>query len=351
MNDRHLNRAKRDGTADLLKGLAVLFMIQVHLMEQFVSRDTFNSIIGKTSMFLGGPPCAPVFLAVMGYFLAFSEKPFSYFLKRGILLFFGGILLNAARSANLLIHIMCGEVHLDPWFFIMGADILTLAGLSLVLTGCTRMIFKNNASFYALTALVVAAISPWLNRFSLGEKIPGHIIAFLWGTADWSYFPIFPWFAYVLVGFAFRLFVIKSTFVNKIKIQDHFIYFVPLWIGIIITIPYASAFTYNLDGPGGYYHHGILFFCWVILFLLSYLVLVNLMEATSGDKMVAGMIKWIGQKVTTLYVIQWLIIGNLATWLYRSQDLFQFLVWFVVVTAATLLTGKLVEKIREGLQV
>jgi uncharacterized membrane protein len=64
----------RDGTADLLKGFAVLFMIQVHIMEQFATPDTCNSIIGKISMFLGGPFCAPVFMAVMGYFLAFSSK-------------------------------------------------------------------------------------------------------------------------------------------------------------------------------------------------------------------------------------------------------------------------------------
>ncbi|MEI7897648.1 MAG: heparan-alpha-glucosaminide N-acetyltransferase domain-containing protein [bacterium] len=66
------NRINGNGTADLLKGIAVLFMIQVHIMEQFASPDTCNSLIGKISMFLGGPPCAPVFLAVMGYFLVFQ---------------------------------------------------------------------------------------------------------------------------------------------------------------------------------------------------------------------------------------------------------------------------------------
>jgi uncharacterized membrane protein len=74
MTNLYGNRIKRDGTADLLKGFAVLFMIQVHLMEQFVSAYTYNSLIGKISMFLGGPFYTPVFLAVMGYFLAFSQS-------------------------------------------------------------------------------------------------------------------------------------------------------------------------------------------------------------------------------------------------------------------------------------
>jgi hypothetical protein len=130
------NRRNRDGTADLLKGFAVLFMIQVHIMEQFASHDTYNSMFGELSLFLGGPPCAPVFLAVMGYFLAQSAKPPTYFLKRGAILFIGGILLNTARSVNLLFQIVLGEVDLDPWFFVLGTDIFTLAGLSLILTGC-----------------------------------------------------------------------------------------------------------------------------------------------------------------------------------------------------------------------
>ena len=86
MTDPQDNRVYRDGTADLLKGFAVLFMIQVHIMEQFATPDIFNSSIGKISMFLGGPPCAPVFMAVMGYFLAKSSRPFIYFLKRALAL-------------------------------------------------------------------------------------------------------------------------------------------------------------------------------------------------------------------------------------------------------------------------
>ena len=346
MTDLHGKRIKRDGTADLLKGFAVLFMIQVHLMEQFVSPDIYSSLIGKTSMFLGGPFCAPVFLAVMGYFLAYSSKPLFYFLKRGVLLFLGGILLNTARSANLLIQIIQGKLELDPWFYILGADILTLAGLSLLLTGIMRIMFREKAWLYAISAIIVAAISPLLNRAGSTGLFPSHFRAFLWGTEAWSYFPVFPWFAYVLAGYSFRLFLKQSPVAMKIDIQTRIIYFIPAWIGVIITIPFASAITHNLDGPDGYYHHGILFFGWVLLFLLSYLVVVKLIEINCGENRILGFVKWIGQKVTMLYIIQWLIIGNLATWLFHSQGLFQFIGWFFLVTIATILTGLLVDKIR-----
>jgi len=338
---------KRDGTADLLKGFAVLFMIQVHIMEQFVTPDIYDSMIGKISLFLGGPVCAPVFMAVMGYFLAVSARPLGYFLKRGIVLFLGGILLNVARSANLLLHIMRGEIILDPWFFIMGADILTLAGLSLILTGVLRLIYKERAFLYFFTALVIVAVNPLLNKVLVTGLIPSYITAYIFGTAGWSYFPLFPWFAYVLVGYAFCLFLRQTPAMKKIDVQNNFFYFIPLWITVILTLPYASAITHNLEEPGGYYHHGILFFGWVLLFMIAYLVLIRLIDIFSGDQRVIRLIKWMGQKVTVLYVIQWLIVGNIATMIYKTQNLFQFVGWFALVTAATLLTGFLFQNIQK----
>ncbi|MCX6269588.1 MAG: hypothetical protein NTW16_19920 [Bacteroidetes bacterium] len=100
----------------------------------------------------------------MGYYLASSSRNLAYFLKRGIMLFIGGVLLNMARSANLLIQIMRGQVDLDPWFYILGADILTLAGLSLMLTGVLRVIFRERLLLFFLTILVIVVITPYLNQ-------------------------------------------------------------------------------------------------------------------------------------------------------------------------------------------
>jgi hypothetical protein len=203
---------------------------------------------------------------------------------------------------------------------------------------------------YFLTALVVAAISPLLNTVEPAGKATEHILAFIWGTAEWSYFPVFPWFAYVLTGYSFRLFQQQILQVKKFDVQNHFVYLIPVWIGLFITLPYASGITHNLDGTGGYYHHGLLFFIWVLLFMISYLILIQLIEISFGNHRSLRLVKWIGQKVTLLYVIQWLIIGNIATWLFRSQDLFQYLAWFVVVTLTTIGTGFLFERIRGKLK-
>jgi hypothetical protein len=334
-----VNQSTRDGTADLLKGFAVLFMIQVHIMELFALPDVYNSLIGKISLFLGGPPCAPVFMAVMGYFMVSSSKSLGYFLKRGVVLFFGGILLNTARSANLLIRIINGEIQLDPWFYIFGADILTLAGLSLMLTGLLRMILKEKYWLYFIFAVIIVTITPVLNSTGTGQKPVSHFMAFLWGTNEWSYFPLFPWYSYVLTGYAFRLFLKQYPYISKLRIEQHYIYFIPLWIFLIFTITYSVGIAHNLSGPGGYYHHGILYFGWVILFMTSYLVVMKLVDLNYGNVPFIRGVRWIGKEVTLLYVIQWLIIGNIATIFFRTQNIFQITVWFAGVTLTTILTG------------
>ncbi len=335
----------RNGSADLIKGVAVLLMIQVHIMEQLASPDLYNSALGKISLLLGGPACAPIFMAVLGYFLAFKDKTLLSFLKRGVLLFAGGILLNIGRSANLLILIFRGDSALNPWHYIFGADILTLAGLSVLAIGLLRLVFKTYFLPYILTAVIMVVISPLLTTHAIVSGFPSYLAAFLWGDAEWSYFPVFPWMAYVLAGYAFKLFINKVKWVKRFDIREHFYFVIPLWVIILITMPWASRITSDLAGPLGYYHHGILFFMWALLFMISYLLIILRVESEYNEHWLSRFVKWLGAKVTVLYIIQWLIIGNIASVLYRSQHLFLVIAWFPIVVLASSLATILLQKI------
>lgn len=329
----YMPNKKRNPTADLLKGLAVIFMIQVHIMELFAKQEIYDSIIGKVSLFLGGPPCAPVFMAVMGYFLASSDRPASYYFKRGGILFIGGILLNIGLNFNLLLSVFSGEIHVDPFKYIFGVDILPLAGIGIIVIGLLKKLFEKKIIFYFLLALIIALIGGFLPLFGAPQTFSGYVNAFLWGNFEWSYFPVFPWLAYVLTGFAFRLASEQYQIHEKFTPSHSFVFFIPLLIAAGIMIPYAAGIAHNLKGEGGYYHHGILYFGWIMLFMAGYVMLATLIEEYSGKSPLVRFVKWVGKNVTIFYIFQWLIIGNIATEIYKTQEKYNLIFWFLGITA------------------
>lgn len=312
----------------MLKGLAVIFMVQVHLMELFARQDIYDSLPGKISLFLGGPLCAPVFLAVMGYFLASSQKKLSYYFKRGFILFLTGMLLNIGRTINLFHYIYSGQSNVDPLFYVFGVDILLLAGLSIIIIGLLQLIFHRNYFFYFLIAIIIASVTPFLPVFASGQTGLSYCNAFLWGIFDWSYFPLFPWFSYVLTGYAFFLFSEKIHLPTKIKPGIKLALILPSVIISIFTITYASKITHALNGADGYYHHGILFFAWMLMFMSGYILTASFIEDYTGRLSLVRLVKWIGKNVTAFYVFQWLIIGNIATDIYKTLDGIYLILWF-----------------------
>jgi len=138
----------RNKTADILKGLAVIFMVQVHLTELFASPDWYSGFLGKASLFIGGPPAAPVFMAVMGYFLAYGNKNLMGNLYRGVKLLVWGFLLNVGLNMNLFVHIFSGKLNLNPWDYLFGVDILFLAGLSVIVVALVYIFSERTSIFF-----------------------------------------------------------------------------------------------------------------------------------------------------------------------------------------------------------
>jgi surface polysaccharide O-acyltransferase-like enzyme len=75
---------KRNPLPDLLKGFAVFLIIPIHILETFIDYPGRESTIGKVLLFLGGPVAVPVFMMVMGYFVAVSNKSTRENIVRGV---------------------------------------------------------------------------------------------------------------------------------------------------------------------------------------------------------------------------------------------------------------------------
>lgn len=318
---------KRNHTADLLKGIAVILMIQVHLMELFARQDIFNGFAGHLSLFLGGSPAAPVFMAVMGYFIAASSSSFPEMVKRGIKLIGLGFILNIALNFHLLIMIADGTIKVNAMEYILGVDILFLAGLSIIILAVMNRFFKHKTLPFLVILVLILAVQ-FLFQQVMHVSTNNYFVAYFYGDgAVWSYFPLIPWLVYPVTGYLF--YTLDNTSSKKAR------RFYPYGIAFsglvtIVFLKYALDVSSNLPE---YYHHGYVFYFYTVCFLIFWTFIFN--RISRYHNLVSRFLEWIGRNVTSAYVIQWVIIGNIATSLYKTQGPAELVLWFVFVVAAT----------------
>lgn len=335
---------RRAQIADALKGIAVLLMIQVHIVELFASHDIYSSRFGKILLFLGGPPVAPVFMIIFGYFIFSPYKTTQQLVLRGLSIFALGMLLNLALNFNLILSAYQGKIEVDIWPYVFGVDILQFAGLSLIIISLLKNIFQK----YIWFTLAVIFISAYLGKLLLHNVPENNTLMFLsayfYGSTNWSYFPLFPWLAYPMTGIA--LYQLQQSnyavFFNLAKTK--IIVGSALLFLLTLTIKYGVSVSSNLTL---YYHHGVLFFMWVITFCLAHSLLVDKSNQWFGETLVMKYVKWLGKNVTMLYVIQWVIIGNIATEIYKTiSNPIHLVCWFIVILITTSVLTFLILKLR-----
>ena len=332
-------------TFDLLKGIAVILMIQVHIIELFATQGVSHSMAGKLLMFLGGPPVAPVFLMAFGFFIAKSNKTPFLLIKRGIVILIIGLLLNIVLNFNLILSVLSGKFQIDVLPYIFGVDILINAGIVLFLMALIKHFIKQSMVPLLVLILVTAFLGKFLISFPFEGGFKQYILAVFYGTAWWSYFPVFPWFAYTLAGYTF--FCITKEF--DFKFIYHIKYKILFGVLFILFLFFSLKYAVNIasDLPL-YYHHSIIFFLWVIVFIASYAFFVNEAEKLLGNTVILKYIKWLGKNVTLVYIIQWIIIGNIATEIYQSvASKYYLLFWFVAILAVSSIMGFLLLKAKK----
>ena len=339
----------RDADADLLKGTAVVLMIQVHLMELFAQPAVLASWPGKISLLLGGPPAAPVFLLIMGYYTAASARSMGGLMFRGLKLLALGVLLNLGLNAHVLMKIVQGVLLLDPWPFVFGVDVLFVAGMSTMLLALLRPMLRRSALATIGIALLVILLSPSMTRIFTTSGNARWVFAYVAGDYDWSYFPLFPWLAYPLLGFAWYHTPARLAAASDRGVAAGSWRRLAATIVILAAIRAAMTWEYAVavcnDLPR-YYHHDFEFFRWVCAFLVAWIGLHRLCEKWFGATTPLRWLKKLGRNVTLCYVIQWLLMGNIATTLYKSETLLHWSLWVVVMLTATTLLTRWIVSIR-----
>lgn len=326
---------ERNTIADLLKGIAVILMIQVHLTELFASPEIFNSSVGKTSLLLGGAPVAPVFMAILGYFIANTKKSQKQIIVRGIKIIILGFVLNILLNLNLIVSVINGLYKINLFPYIFGVDILPFAGLSIIIIGSLKSFIENKSYLLILISLLCVLFGSFLLQYLPTNLFLKYILAFLFGCAEWSYFPLLPWFAYPLIGFSFYQINKKQSFLFlQFKLTKVFVV-VLFIVFLFFTLNYATLISSNLQN---YYHHNVIFYIWTLAFICFYTLILTYINELLFKSFLLEKIKWLGKNVTQIYLIQWIIIGNVATEIYKTIDeKFYLLLSFILVLLASIL--------------
>jgi uncharacterized membrane protein len=216
---------------------------------------------------------------------------------------------------NLISSVCFGKLDVDLMPYIFGVDILHFAGIALIIIAPFKKWFQKQYLLPLITMLVAALLGHYLLNYVPNNNVLKYVSAFFYGSMPWSYFPVFPWLAYPLAGMVVYQLQQRYDFSWLLVVKTKIVLSVLFLIFIVFTVKYAIIISSDLPL---YYHHGLLFFGWVMTFLFFYTFGINELNERFGETSVFKYIKWLGKNVTLIYVIQWILIGNIATAIYKT---------------------------------
>jgi uncharacterized membrane protein len=338
-----LARRERVRGFDLARGLAVLFMIGVHVLWHWGAPDTWTSPIGQVISIAGGPTAAPVFMFLMGASLAFSSRTsFRSLAVRGIWLVWLGYLLNVLRGViPAYLGLTAGVVTPEqiapftlPWLATT-VDVHHMAGLSLIAIAALRVATRPGWPWLVLAAGVVLA-GPFLRGLEFGTPLLDGPLTPVLGGAPNVYYAVVPWIAFPLVGAVFGSIVARAPDRTAVFRWGALVGVALCLAGIglfVVDPPVFDVSTYWRMPPSYFVAiTGI-----VLLWLFACDLAVRRIRENRAFTFLYG---WSG-RVIAIYFTHWLVVGwGAGIFGFRSQPLAGALIGIVVAVVATALLSR-----------
>lgn len=337
-------------TLDLARGLAILFMIMQHVVLMYGNLDAQLHFIGLIMVGLGTLPAAPVFLFLMGVCFRYSERNdselFSYGVRRGIVLFLLGFILNFGRFTlpilvgleEISLDVFSSDkgIHLNSLSSLFVIDILQCAGLSLILMAFLVKYIKGERNMLlCIGGLLIFFPISW--NIALGINLNYLILNLLWGMSIEVFFPLFPWVIYPIVGMIlgqrlrsgndFDQLILYSRnlsivlFLITILVSFRNVLKDLLIIDFLIKILNSLLMSYNSDSLS------LTFTMLTISFILFWIWICHMVITKTPHNHVYNLLFYWSRNVTVMYVIQWTLIGwGMLIFGNQIQDLIMVLI-------------------------
>jgi uncharacterized membrane protein len=296
---------------DLARGLAVLFMIGVHVLFHWGAPATWTTPVGHVISFLGGPTAAPVFMFLMGASLAFSSRSsFRSLAVRGLWLVWLGYLLNVLRGAlPAYLGLSTGVVTAEqiapftlPWL-LTTVDVHHMAGLSLIAIAALRVVARPGWVWLAAAATVVLA-APFARGLTFGTSLLDGPLTPVWGDAPNVYYAVVPWIAYPLTGAVFGAVMARATDRTRVFRLGALLGLGLCAAGValfLVSPPSFDISTYWREPPS--FVVGILGLVLVWLAACDFVV-----RHVRENRLFTFLYGWSG-RVIAIYFAHWLVVG------------------------------------------
>lgn len=239
-------KANRAQFIDMLKGWALLVMIEVHVFNSFLNPELRNEWWFPILNFINGL-VAPAFTFTSGmvFVLSFQRgldelrKFGSKFWKRMgrlTLIFIAGYSIHIAHLSFRKISNPKYPHMLQEFFRV---DILQCIAVGLILLLMLRIIIKTDKLFYTVIAaidLLIIAAGPMMWSTDFNKYVPIWLANYF-NPKYGSLFPLFPWLAFIFTGALFGKFYIN--FKNK-NTERKFAYYITVGGSILFIIGFVS---------------------------------------------------------------------------------------------------------------
>jgi len=204
-----LEAKKRFTFIDLLKGWALIVMMEVHVVNAFIRPEFKDAAWFSVLDFVNGL-VAPSFTFISGFAFIISAKSgldeirsfgpkFWKKLSRILLLILVGYSLHMPEFSFKNIMHYANHESIVKWY---NVDILQCIAISLLILFFSRLIIKSDKTYNYFvfgTTIAILLISPFVWNIDFGNYMPLPLACYF-NSVHGSFFPLFPWMGFLFAG-------------------------------------------------------------------------------------------------------------------------------------------------------
>jgi uncharacterized membrane protein len=333
-----LVRRERIRAFDLAAGLAVFFMILVHVLWHWGRPETWTTPIGEAISYAAGPTAAPVFAFLLGAsFGAAPRTTFGAMAASGLWLVVLGYLLNLLRGVipaglGCATGVITPE-RVDPytlWWLGTTVDLHQMIGLSLVALAALRTRLEPGWAWLGLAGLVVL-VAPPLRTFSAGTPLLDAPLTPVLGHAQNVYYALIPWLAFPLGGAVFGRAMARTADRGRLFARGAAVGAALLAAGLVLIAwerPAFDVFTY--------WRMPISFAVAIFGVILVWLALGDRVTRIPAIDRRLGVVYGWSDRIIALYFAHWIIVGwGIGLVGFRALELVPVLIAMAAAVMAT----------------